>query len=187
MGGGASEPKLKKYYATAAREAALWAWGQEGIDDISGRMPEREREELFAEVLPPWIPERTLIQMGYAMWDGPARHSRQDFYRFLHRTVDLSFGRVRKMLLGVATPEKIVSMADELWKSDHTHGSWEVHVAPRRARMVLTGHPYADTPHARTSLAEQIRYIVQLTRTENVTASYGLLSPGAMEITLRWA
>jgi hypothetical protein len=183
----ASEPKLKKYYVTAAREAALWAWGPAGVEEIASHMPERERAEIFAEVLPPWVPERAIIAMGFGMWNGPAKRSRQDYFRFLHRTTDMSFGRVRKALLGVlASPEKVISMADELWKSDHTHGSWETRVAPNRARMVLTGHPYVDTPHGRTSLGEQIRYIVQLTRARDVTASHGLLKPGAMEITLRW-
>lgn len=184
--GGTSEPKLKSYYAVAARDAALWAWGQGGLDEIARLMPERERGEIFAEVLPPWIPERSLIAMGIGMWTGPAKRSRPDYFRFLHKTTDMSFGRVRKAILGVGSPEKVISMADELWKSDHTHGSWETHVAPNRARMVLFGHPYCDTPHGRTSLAEQIRYIVHLTRAREVTASHGLLKPGAMEITLRW-
>jgi hypothetical protein len=184
--GEASEPKLKKYYAVAAREAALWAWGQGGVDDIAQRMPEPERGEVFADVLPPWIAERAMIAMGFGIWNGPAKRSKPEYFRFLHKTTDMSFGRVRKVLMAVATPEKIVTMADELWKSDHTHGSWETHVAPNRARMVLTGHPYADTPHGRTSLAEQIRYIVELTRARDVTASHGQIAPGTMEITLRW-
>lgn len=177
---------LKKYYATAAREAAAWMWGPGGVEEIARLMPERERGEIFAEILPAWIAERSMIAMGFGIWNGPAKRSRPEYFKFLHRTTDMSFGVVRKVLIGMASPEKIVSMADELWKSDHTHGSWETHVAPKRARMVLTGHPYADTPHGRTSLAEQIRYIVQLTRAREVTCSHGLLKPGAMEITIRW-
>ncbi len=184
--GVAHEPKLKKYYVTAARDSALWAWGPDGVEQIASLMPERERAEIFAEVLPPWVAERALIAMGIGIWTGPARQSRPEYFKFLHHTTDISFGRVRKVLMATATPEKILSMADELWKSDHTHGSWETHVAPNRARMLLVGHPYADTPHGRTSLAEQIRYIVELTRARDVTASHGLVSPGAMEITLRW-
>jgi hypothetical protein len=185
--GEASEPKLKKYYAVAAREAALWAWGPGGVEDIASHMPELERGEMFAEVLPPWVAERTMIALGFGIWNGPAKRSKTEYFRFLHKTTDMSFGRVRKALLGVlASPEKVLTMADELWKSDHTHGSWETHIAPNRARMRLTGHPYADTPHGRTSLAEQIRYIVQLTRARNVTASFAPVGPSAMEITLRW-
>jgi hypothetical protein len=184
--GEAAEPKLKKYQVAAAREAALWAWGPGGVDEIASHMPERERGEIFAEILPPWVAERALIALGFGIWNGPAKRSKPEYFKFLHKQTDLSFGRVRKVLLGVASAEKIISMADELWKADHTHGSWETHVAPNRARMRLTGHPFADTPHGRTSLAEQIRYIVQLTRVREVTASHGLVAPGAMEITLRW-
>jgi hypothetical protein len=185
--GEASEPKLKKYHMVAAREAALWAWGPEGVEEIASHMPERERGEIFADVLPPWIAERAVIALGFGIWNGPAKRSKTEYFRFLHKTTDLSFGRVRKALLGaLASPERVITMADELWKSDHTHGSWETHVAPNRARMRLTGHPYADTPHGRTSIAEQIRYIVNCTRAREVTASHVPIGPGTMEITLRW-
>jgi hypothetical protein len=177
---------MKKYYVVAARDAARWAWGPGGVEDIAQRMPERERAETFADVLPPFVSFRAMHALGLGIWNGPAKHSRPDYFRFLHKTTDMSFGRVRKVLIGMASPEKILSMADELWKSDHTHGSWEAHVAQGRARLVLSGHPYADTPHGRTSLAEQIRYIVQRTRAREVTASHGPLGPGAMQITLRW-
>jgi len=185
--GEASEPKLKKYHMVAAREAALWAWGPDGVEEIGRHMPDRERSEIFAEVLPPWIAERAVIALGFGVWNGPAKHSKTEYFRFLHKTTDLSFGRVRKALVGaLASAEKVLSMADEIWKSDHTHGSWETHVAQNRARMRLTGHPYADTPHGRTSLGEQIRYIVSLTRAREVTASHAPIGAGAMEITLRW-
>jgi hypothetical protein len=171
----------------AAREAAHWAWGPDGVAEIARNMPERERGEIFAEVLPPWVAERAVIALGFGIWNGPAKRSKPEYFRFLHKTTDLSFGVVRKALVGaLASPEKVISMADELWKSDHTHGSWETHVAPNRARMRLTGHPYSDTPHGRTSLGEQIRYIVECTRAREVTASHSLVKPGVMEITLRW-
>jgi hypothetical protein len=184
--GEASEPLLKKHNATAARDAVRLVWGPGAVTEVMQRMPDRERVEIFADVLPPMIPFRAILELGYAIWDGPAKHSRPEYFKFLHKQTDMSFGRVRKLLLTTSTPEKLISMADELWKSDHTHGSWETAVAPRRARMVLSGHPFADTPHARTSLSEQIRYIIQLTRVQHVTESHARLAPGVLEITLRW-
>lgn len=138
-GGG---PLLSRVYVRASRDAARELWGGDGLEDIARRMPERERDEIFADPLPEWVPERAMLAWGYATWEGPGRRSREHYVPWLHRMTDLSFGRIKKLLLGMANPERLILSADELWREAHTQGRFEVHLDGTRATMLLRDSPY---------------------------------------------
>jgi hypothetical protein len=180
------EPKLKRFYVAAMLDAAREIWGEDGVHDVARRMPEREREEILAPQLPPWVPERVLIAWNFALWEGPANRSRQAYVPWLKRTTDLSFGIVKRLFLSLASPERFFADAHGLWKADHTHGTLEGRIDGKRGVLVLRDHPYTETPQARAALAEMLRYIVELTRAKDVTETHGLSPKGTLEVKLAW-
>jgi hypothetical protein len=180
------EPSLKRYYLVAFHQAARERWGEEGLADIRGRMPEREGGEAFAEHPPAWVPERVIIAWCFALWEGLAGRERTRYVIWLHRVMDLSFGRVRRLLLGMAAPERLFTMAAKLWKDDHTHGLLEGHFEGKRGVYVLRDHPYTETPQARATIAEIFRYTIELSRAKNVTETHARRIDGALEVKLRW-
>jgi hypothetical protein len=181
-----AEPCMKRHYLLAFHQAAQERWGTEGLLDIRTRMPPREAEEAFAGRVPAWVPERVPIAWCFALWEGRADRDRSRYVAWLHRVMDLSFGRVRRMLLGMAMPEKLFPMAHKLWSDDHTHGSLEGRCEDKRGVFVLRDHPYVDTPQARATIAENFRYSVQLTRARNVVETHARRVDGALEVKLRW-
>ena len=180
------EPSMKRHYLLAFHEAARDKWGDDGLLDIRKRMPPREAEEAFAPRLPAWVPERVPIAWCFALWEGRADRDRARYVAWLHRVMDLSFGRVRRLLLGMAAPERLFTMAAKLWKDDHTHGLLEGHFEGKRGVYVLSDHPYTETPQARATMAENFRYTIELTRAKNVTETHARRIDGALEVKLRW-
>jgi hypothetical protein len=182
----AGEPMLKRYYVRAAIDAARDLWGQEGVDDIRSRMAEPERDEFLAERLPEWISIRAMIAWNFALWEGPARRSKILYFPWLRLMTDLSFGRVKKLFLSMASPEKVIRSANELWKENHTAGELEAEVDGKEGRFVLRQHPYTETPQGRAGIAEMLRYILELSRAKGVTETHSLVASGVLEIKVRW-
>jgi hypothetical protein len=179
------EPLISRLYVRASRDAAREVWGEEGLADVARRMPEPERKAFFADPLPEWVPERAMLAWGFASWEGPGQRSRRHYVPWLHRMTDLSFGRIKKILLGMANPARVLLAADELWREGHTHGRMEVHIDGTRATMLLRDSPYVPIAQGRASIAENIRYIVELSRAKGVTETHGLAN-GALQIKLQW-
>jgi hypothetical protein len=186
MVGLAREPSMKGFYLAAFHRAAGEKWGEDGLRAIRARMPPREAEEAFAEHIPVWVPERVVIAWCFALWEGPADRKRPHYVAWLQRHMDLSFGRVRKWLIGLASPHKLVEMAGDVWKRDHTSGTLTGAADGKRAVLTLQDHPYVDTPQGRATIAEIYRYSVQLTRAKNVTETHALVGPRTLEVRVRW-
>jgi hypothetical protein len=183
----AREPAVRGYVIRAFREAAGEIWGDAGLQDIAARMPEASRLDAFRErMATEWIAEAHVIAWCFATWEGPANRDRPTYFRFVQRQTDLGFGRVRKFLLGVATPHRLLAKAPELWKLDHTHGALVCTAEENRATLVLRDHPYTETPQARATIAEAFRYTLSLTRTKAVEESHALDTPGVMTVRLKW-
>lgn len=186
--GESGEPKLKRFYATACSDALREIWGADGVEDVKRRMPARERDEMFAEHLPIWFPERPLIAFNFALWEGPCGRDRERYFRWLRRQADLSFGVVKKLVLSMASPRKIIESAGELWKADHTHGVMEGRCeGDGHGTLVLRDSIFVDTPQARAGISENLRYIVELAGAKGVVEKHSLLPPRALEVRLRWA
>jgi hypothetical protein len=163
-------------------------WGADGLADVTRRMPVRERQEVFAEHLPLWFPERPLIALNYAIFEGLCDRKRELYFPWVHRMLDLSFGVVKKLVLSMASPRKVFESAAELWKADHTHGEMEGRCeADGRGTMVLHDSLFVDTPQARAAMAEMLRYIMELGGARGAIEKHALVPPRTLEVRLRWA
>ena len=79
-------------------------------------------------------------------------------------------------------------MSTELWRHDHTTGSLllvECDEANKRAVVELRDHPYAQTPHARDSIAEIYRYCLSISRVKDAAATHAI-EQDRLRVTLTW-
>jgi hypothetical protein len=185
--GDASEPRVKRFYAAASRDAVRALWGEPGLADVAARMKDGDRETMLAPDLPLWVPERALIAFNFALWEGPVERARPRYEKFLHTMTDKSFGVVKRLVLSMASPEKVLLASGDMWKTDHTHGVMTGLCEGKRGTVTLTGSPYVETPQARAGLAEMSRYILELAGAKGVLEKHALVPPGVLEIKLRWA
>jgi hypothetical protein len=183
------EPKVKSYFAIASREAVREVWGDEGVRAVSASLAPRVRDDVFAEPLPLWIAERSFIALHLAMYETVAERNREEYFRVLRKMTDKSFGVVRRFLVTIASPSRFLESAGSMWKADHTHGSLEgrCDANGRGGALVLRDSPFTETPHARRGIAENLRYVLELTGANGAVATHALVAPGVLEIKLRWA
>ncbi|HEY3820474.1 MAG TPA: hypothetical protein VGL81_25085 [Polyangiaceae bacterium] len=181
------EPKVKRFYAAAARDAVRVIWGEKGLADVAARMSEAHRAAMLVPDLPQWVPERALIAFNFALWEGPVDRARPRYEKWLHTMTDMSFGVVKRLVLSMASPEKVILVAGDMWKTDHTHGEMVGRCEGKRGTLTLSGSPYVETPQGRAGMAEMSRYILQLAGAKGVVEKHALVPPGVLEIKLRWA
>lgn len=177
---------LRRFYLVALRAAARDLWGETAETAIVAAIPQRERDEILDPRRPDWISERVIVSYGLATWEGPAGRDRPTMHKFLRRHVDHGFGRVRRFLLRVAPPARFFEKIPTYWRQDHSHGVVEARVEPGLGVVELRDHPYAETVHMRTGIAEIFRYTVSLMRARNVTETHALTSDGALVMRIRW-
>lgn len=177
---------IRRFYLVALRDAARDLWGGTAENAIVESIAEREREEVLDGKRPEWISERVIISYGLATWEGPAARDRPTMNRFLRRHVDHGFGRVRRFLLGLAQPARFFEQIPTYWRQDHTRGVVTAHVEPGLGVVELRDHPYAETVHMRSAIAEIFRYTVSLMRARNVTETHALASDGSLVMRIRW-
>jgi hypothetical protein len=185
--GEAAEPGIKRFYVAASRDAVRAVWGEDGLADVAGRMSERDRETIFAPHLPLWVRERALIAFSFALWEGPVDRKRERYEKWLHTMTDMSFGVVKRLVLSMASPEKVLLGAGDLWKADHTHGVMTGRFDGHRGIITLTDSPFVETPQARAATAEMLRYIMELAGAKGVLEKHALVPPGILEVKLHWA
>src|SRR5690606_6138914 len=106
MGGMSDEPCARRTIFTAFRRAAVDLWGEAGLQQIGDAMTEEARRRCIDSIVieEEMLPERFVLEWYEHAWAGPARRDRDAYDRFLDRMMDHGFGRVRKFLLGMATP-----------------------------------------------------------------------------------
>jgi hypothetical protein len=179
------EPMLKRHNVVAARDAVADLWGAAALEDVLQRMPPSERE-IVCSPMADWVPVRVPIELGFAVWEGPVARTKAEYHRYLHRHTDMTTGRVRKALLGLARPDIIFKRAPGIWRSEHTAGTLEATMEGASGIVVLRDHPYADSPQGRAAIAETFRYVIELTRAQRVTEMHALVGPSTVEVRLRW-
>ena len=97
-------------------------------------------------------------------------------------------GQGAQLVLAVATPALLAQKSSELWRHDPTHGELRWRVSSERSvELTLCDHPYVETPLARSSIAEILRYAVSLTRAKHVTERHWLGEPGSLVTTIAWS
>jgi hypothetical protein len=184
-----SEPSARRTIFAAFRLAAVDVFGPRGIEEIGGLMSEEARQRCLDPVVvhEEMLPERFVLEWYECTWAGPASRSRATYHRFLDRMMDHGFGRVRKLLLGLATPVILAHKAAELWRHDHSHGELAFEMlGDRSLRARLSDHPYVETPLARSSIAEIYRYAMSLTRAKAVTERHFLADERTLTVHMEW-
>lgn len=169
------------------RAACEQMWGAAGIDTISKELAEDVRERTAGlRPLPEWIPLDDLIAWHMAVWNGPAKRDEPTMTRHARLTVDQGFGRVKRMLISVLTPELLASRVVALWRDEYSTGQLEtLSVAPQCIQLGLTDHAYVEIPLMRYIIAEVYRYVLSMTRVHEVTVAHAVRD-ATLVVTLRW-
>ena len=171
----------------ASRAAAVARFGNEGLKDISARLPDEARmladTALIAEK---WLPERWIIAWQEAVWNGPARKDDGAFRSYVRAVTDHGFGRVRRLLVNLVTPATVCTRAAELWQDEHTHGSLTAEPVGNVVTIRLRAHPYVGRPVSRLVMAESLRYAASLTRAKDVREAHRL-DGDTLEVKLTWS
>ena len=179
---------MKRYFATATRDALREQWGNAGVRDTAERVPQRVRDDILHD-RGTWVSERSFIAFHIAIFEGVAGHDRETYNRIIRRTTEMSFGVVRKLLVSMASPRRIFESGPAIWKADHTHGVLEcrLHESGHRGVLALRDSPFTESPHARAGLAENLRYVLELSGAKGAIETHGPAGPGVLEIKVRWA
>ncbi|HEX6242976.1 MAG TPA: hypothetical protein VFZ61_18815 [Polyangiales bacterium] len=169
------------------RTACEQMWGQAGIDAISKELPGDIRERTAGLLpLPEWIPLEDLVAWHQAVWHGPAKRDEPTMLRHARLTVDQGFGRVKRFVISVLTPELLAGRVVALWRDEYSTGQLEAQlVEPRHIELALTHHAYVEIPLMRNIISEVYRYVLSMTRVQNVRAAHALRD-SALIVSLRW-
>jgi hypothetical protein len=162
-------------------------WGASGYQAVANLLPPDVRERTASMLpLPDWIPLDDLIAWHMAVWNGPAKRNEAVFFEHVHKTVDQGFGRVKRLLLSVATPRTLAPRVVALWSDEYSTGRLEAGTIENDSvTLTLRNHPYVQHALMRTVIAEVYRYVVSLTRVESVTAVHAVRD-AALVVVLRW-
>jgi hypothetical protein len=184
------EPCARGVIFVAARSAALELWGKDGLDAIAARLSDEARRATLDSVVvaSDWLPEHYMLEWYEAAWDGPAQRSPAELRYWVDKRIDRGFGRVRKLLLTAVTPARFLTRGPELWRHDHSTGSWRGSLSEGRGVVTLWDHPYATTEVARLGIAEVFRYILGLARgSRHVAEEHSVDSAGVLTVRLTWS
>jgi hypothetical protein len=164
-------------------------WGEAGLKSVLDRLTPEVREATAGPSFTPlgWYPTRYVVDWIEASYDGPARRDDEAIRKGVDLAIDLSFGRVKRVFLRFATPVLLAQRAADLWRREHTHGSLTMtsDLAERRALLTLRGHPFTTTFASRLTTAEIFRYVLSLSRANDVRESHALQGD-ALRVTLLW-
>lgn len=188
--GESAEPCSRAVNFAAYREATRALWGESAVEDLVRAMPDDAGRAflLAGGAGDAWVAERHVIALGDAAWDGPCGRDRATFHRWVDHMIDYGFGRVRRVLLSLANPPMLLRRAPDLWREDHTHGTFGyVPLAVDSARITLRDHPYIDSPVQRDAFAEALRHAMSLCNIRGVTAEETPAPRGALYVVLRWS
>lgn len=184
-----AEPCARRTIFAGFRYAASDVFGRDALQQVAELMSDEARRRCIdvAVIDEEMLPERFVLEWYEAAWEGLAERDRDLYNRFLTRMMDHGFGRVRKLLLGMATPVMLAQKASQLWRHDHSHGELTCHTTGERSlQLQLRDHVYVDTPLARSSIAEIYRYVGSLSRRKNVTSKHFLKDERILAVNIEW-
>lgn len=183
------EPAARATQLLAFRSAAVTLWGVGAWQEIVDRLPVDAREALAPSrllVAVGWVPERHLVTLAQAVFDGPAHGSDEAYREFVHGVIARGFGRIRRVLVQFASPAAVLKRAPELWRHDHTHGELDVELLPSGAVANLIHPVITSTPLSRTTATEMFRAVLCLTRARNVRAQHELAGKDRLRVSFQW-
>ena len=169
------------------RSACEAMWGADGYQSILELLPPEVRERTASmRPLPDWVPLDDLIAWHLAVWNGPAKRNEAVFTEHVRKTVDQGFGRVKRLLLSMATPQTLAPRVVALWGDEYSTGRLEAGSLEKGCiTLTLHEHPYVHNPLMRTVISEVFRYVVSLTNVDSVSSVH-TVRDGALVVVLRW-
>jgi hypothetical protein len=161
-------------------------WPGEGLQQIVAALPAEVRERTAGlQPLPEWLPVEDLIAWHVAVKGGPGQDDTA-FKQHVHATIDQGFGKVKRLLLSLATPHTLAPRAAALWRDEYSSGHLRAHAIDKRCvALTLRDHPYVHHPLMRSVISEAYRYIVSLTSARIVTAEIAGRTD-ELTIRMRW-
>ena len=184
----AREPCGRGVILRSLRAAAREMWGDEGLRIIAANLADEVRAATLDHRVTrgDWLPERYVVAWHEAVWTGPAKKDDRTFRTFMDRTMDIGWGRIRRLFLRFLTPIDLFAKAEELWKDDHTHG--ELRFGVNRTTLIgtLHDHPYATSEISRRAIAEVFRYALTMTRATNVREHHSLHGTRDLLVQITW-
>ena len=183
----AAQGQVRRRSLIGFRTACEQMWGAAGIDAIVRELPPEVRDRTAGLLpLPEWIPLEDLIAWHQAVWNGPAKRDEATMMRHARLTVDQGFGRVKRFVISVLTPELLAGRVVALWRDEYSTGQLEARtVESRHVELALSQHAYVEIPLMRNIISEVYRYVLSMTRVQNVTVSHAVRD-ASLIVSLRW-
>ncbi len=169
------------------RAACEAMWGAERLVEVTRGLRHEVRDRTAGMLpLPEWLPVDDLIDWHLAVWNGPAGRDEDVFTRHVRATVDQGFGRVKRFLLSLSTPQSLAPRVAALWRDEYSTGRLDVsRIADRSVELSLSDHPYVEIMLMQSVIAEVYRYVVSLTQVKNVTGVH-VVREGKLVVIIRW-
>ena len=176
---------------TAARARAL----QGAMHATREVLGEAAYARLLAEVSPSpgsvlnlaadeWIPLEHL-----AVWcEASLRDAGPAMVRpFVDRMMRDAFGRVRRVLLQIATPHGVLRRSSELWREDFSGGRLVAYAtSPNTAIATLYEHRLLDSAVLRAMVAESFCYTLRLSGAIDATEEHGGDAGAPLLVRISW-
>jgi len=106
---------------------------------------------------------------------------------FVDVMMNHGFGKVRRVLLQIATPHGVLRRAGELWREEFTDGRLVAYAtSPNTAIATLYEHRFLESPLLRAVVAESFRYTLQLSGAADVNERHGSDGDGPLIVRLSW-
>lgn len=187
--GSMDEPRCRATQLVAFRAATVRRWDLATWQSAIATLPEAARDQMFPGGLPlstGWVAEKHMMALSAALRAGPCQGSDAKYRELLRGSIDEGFGRVRKLFMQLAPPEKVLGRAPDLWRHDHTHGELIVEPGEQTARVIVRHPVLLSTALSCLTLAEMFRYILALTRVPEVWSEYERETSTELRIQFRW-
>jgi hypothetical protein len=167
--------------------AATHLWGEHALSAIAERLKPETRRVMLQEPLlaVSWYPSWMLIDWCQSVWEGPARRREPVFATFIDRMLDVGWGPMRRIFVGMLTPGLLASRAAKEWRNEHSHGTVEVDLGERGATATFRDTPFIEVELLQFGLAESFRHLISLSRVPNVREAHRMEN-GKLVVDLVW-
>lgn len=165
------EHRVRRRSLLGFRAACELMWGADGVRTVAEALPADVRERTHGLApLSEWLLVDDLIAWHVALRDGLGRDDAM-FTRHVHKTIDQGFGKVKRLLLSMATPHTLAPRAAALWRDEYSTGRLTAKsIDDRTVTLTLSEHPYVHHALMGSVISEAYRYIVSMTAAKVVTA-----------------
>jgi hypothetical protein len=172
------------------RAAASEIWGDAGLVAIADRLSLEARGATVDDIVLPvsWYPTRFIGEWVHAVWEGPAGQVDESMCAFMERGVELGFGRMRRFFLRLASLELMAARAPDMWRYEHTHGTFAAELRPDRRGVILSvrDHPFVRDPLTRRTESAVYRHILELSGLRDVRETHAAEGQDTLVVRVTW-